>query len=191
MADLPHSISIYSDQIKQHLQAGSVIAYPTEGVWGLGCDPSNKQAVLKILELKQRPFKKGMILVADSVDRLAPYLQDLPSSERLLPKNSQGRAITWVVNHGGKAPDWISGGRASLAVRISQHPVVCTLCQSAQMPLVSTSANPSSMPSAITEQEVSAYFPKGVDLIVSGALGGQNGASEIRDFASGDILREA
>lgn len=180
------------------LHNGAVIAYPTEGVWGLGCDPLNEEAVLKLLRLKQRAIEKGMILVTDKAERFVPYIQNLAPFQKHYSvqklnsgKSINDQAITWIVEHGGMTPDWLSGGRATIAVRISSHPVICSICESAEIPLVSTSANPSGEPAAKTEDEVRSYFGNLIDIIVPGDLGGQNGASEIRDFATGKVLREA
>lgn len=168
------------------LNRGEVIAYPTEGVWGIGCDPANELAVRRILEIKKRPIEKGMIVVADTVARLAPYISDLPAQQQLT-KDSQ--PTTWLVEHGGKAPFWITGGSDKLAVRISDHPVIRQLCIASGLALVSTSANPAGFEPARSEADIRGYFHNLIDVIVPGALGGQDGASEIRDLASGDIIR--
>ena len=179
--------SPHIDLAARKLCLGAVIAYPTEGVWGLGCDPGNARAVYKILQLKDRPVEKGMILIADSADRLSAYVRHLPD-ERIL--KDVARPTTWLVEHGGYAPYWVSGGRPTLAVRISDHPIVKALCARAGMPLVSTSANPASKEPAKTALRVRSYFGNLIDVIVPGALGGQNGASEIRDINTGAILRQ-
>lgn len=170
------------------LNRGAVIAYPTEGVWGLGCDPANEQAVYHILGLKSRPVEKGLILVSDCVERLAPYFRDLPNADDL---EFSHHPITWLVNHGGMAPYWVTGEHKKLAVRISTHPTVRALCARSGVPLVSTSANPAGKPSAKTALRVRTYFGNLIDVIVPGALGGQNGASEIRDLQTGAVLRPA
>lgn len=176
------------DQAAQALKRGKVIAYPTEGVWGLGCAPFNAKAVDKILQLKGRPVEKGMIIITDHANKLAAYIRDLPDSEAL---TNVSKPTTWLLEHGGLAPDWLSGGRPTLAIRISDHIVVKQLCQQAEMPLVSTSANPAGKEPARTAEQVKSYFGNLIDVIVPGELGGHNGASEIRDFKTGNILREA
>ena len=173
----------------EELSLGGIIAYPTEGVWGLGCNPNNREAVYRLLKLKSRPVEKGLILVADTVDRLAPYFVELPNESQLREKGE--RPVTWVVAHGGRCPDWVSGGRDTLAVRLSNHPVICALCRESGMPLVSTSANPAGAEPALSSEEVTNYFGDLIDVMVEGELGGENGASEIRDFQTGKILREA
>ena len=171
------------------LSQWGLIAYPTEGVWGLGCDPANEEAVGRLLQLKARPIEKGLILVAGSLGQLSPYFASLPNKNNLLVEH--GRPVTWVVKHGGHCPDWLSGGRDTLAIRLSSHPVICALCQEFGGPLVSTSANPTGADPALTGEEVKNYFSDLIDVMVEGELGGENGASEIRDFPSGKILREA
>lgn len=167
---------------------GAVIAYPTEGVWGLGCDPSNSDAVFRILDIKQRPVQKGLILVADSLQRLAPFIGQLPAADLIA---NDALPTTWLMDHGGCAPDWISGGRRTVAIRISDHPIIAALCSGAEMPLVSTSANPAGKSPAKTALRVRTYFGNLIDIIVPGVLGGQNGPSEIRDFETGTVLRPA
>ncbi len=169
------------------LRNGAVIAYPSEGVWGLGCDPGNGEAVSRILSLKGRVPEKGLILIADRLDRFTPFLGQVPA----LPETDlhSPTAITWVVNHGGAAPHWLRGDRATLAIRITNHPIARELCRSAEMALVSTSANPSGASSALSAEQVVAYFGDSIDMVVPGELGGQKGASEIRDLASGRVLR--
>jgi len=171
------------------LSRGGVIAYPTEGVWGLGCDPANQKAVYRLLNLKSRPVEKGLILVADRVDRLAPFFSLLPDESQL--RMASGRPVTWVVAHGGRCPDWVSGGRDTLAIRLSNHPVICAICQESGKSLVSTSANPAGAEPALGSDQVANYFGDLIDVMVDGELGGENGASEIRDFQTGKILREA
>lgn len=167
---------------------GGVIAYPTEGVWGLGCDPANPHAVLRILSLKQREMHKGLIVITDSVARLSNFVSELPCESDLV-KSEQ--PITWLLPHGGFAPDWVTGGRDTLAVRVSSHPVVTELCRLSGTALVSTSANPSGKHPAKTALRIRSYFGNLIDVIVPGDLGSQDGASEIRDFNTGKVLRSA
>lgn len=170
------------------LSEGAVIAYPTEGVWGLGCDPADESAVKKILELKQRPVEKGLILVADSTEKFSAYLGRLPSESDI--KTDTSRPVTWVIEHHGQTPAWISGGRNAVAIRVTRHPVISALCTAANIPLVSTSANPAGQEPALNAEQVAQYFDGQIDMIVPGELGGEIGASEIREFSTGKILRE-
>jgi L-threonylcarbamoyladenylate synthase len=171
------------------LHGGGVVAYPTEAVWGLGCLPNNLDGVLRILALKRRPIAQGLILVAADIAQFAEYFQQL-SSEQLAHLQSQWPApITYLVEHGGFAPPWITGGRSTVALRVSDHPVVRELCRACRSPLVSTSANPGGKPPARTLLQVRRYFDDELDLIYPGAVGGRSEVSEIRELATDQIVR--
>ena len=170
---------------KSTIESGGVIAYPTEGVWGLGCDPSNVEAVKKILCLKSRPIEKGLILVASHRDQLGVYIADMPDLPTLdIP-------TTWLVDHGGRAPDWVTGGSDKVAVRISAHPVVVGICAALRAAIISTSANPAGQPSAMSAAEVKGYFGDDLDAIIPGELGGSTSASQIVDWHTKNVIRKA
>ncbi|MCW7555348.1 L-threonylcarbamoyladenylate synthase [Endozoicomonas gorgoniicola] len=169
---------------------GGVIAYPTEAVWGLGCDPWNRDAVYRILDIKARPVEKGMILVAASESQIAPLLEPLTATERQTLSNRWPGPFTWLIpdiNHW--VPDWVKGQFDTVAVRISDHPVVQALCEATGHPLISTSANRAGEPPLLTEQALNQYFGTEIDLIVPGETGSQNTPSEIRDLRTGQIIR--
>lgn len=171
------------------LQKGGVIAYPTEGVWGLGCDPFSPTAVLKVLDLKQRPMSKGLILVAASIEQIEPYLRQLTALQRAQLHSTWPGAQTWVVPHGNTLPDWVTGYKSTVAVRVSAHPLVAALCRAFGGPIVSTSANPNGRAPARTPLQVRNYFADRLDCVVPGSLGGQSGPTPIRDIATGKLLR--
>lgn len=173
------------------LRDGGVIAYPTEAVWGLGCDPFNQDAVLDLLQMKQRDWRKGVILVAANTAQLKPYLHGLDEKYLRTMFASWPGPNTWLVPDNGTAPDWISGGRNTLAVRVSAHPVVAALCEAFGGAIVSTSANPAGKPPARSLFAVQKYFGKNLDSIVPGALGGLQNPTQIRDVMTGDICRQA
>ena len=177
-------------QAARLLENGGLIAYPTEGVWGLGCDPMRIETVFRLLELKGRDAGKGLILVAGDLESLEPYLQPLGMEQRQQVLAPSRHPITWVCP---ALPDfdWLTGGRTTLAVRVSSHPVIRELSRRTGMALVSTSANPSGRRAALSALQVRRYFGSGVDMICPGSLGGATGASEIRDLASGAVLRPA
>ncbi|MGZ4970158.1 MAG: Sua5/YciO/YrdC/YwlC family protein [Methylobacter sp.] len=79
---MPYHSSFKIKNAARHLKAGAVIAYPTEAVYGLGCDPLNEAAVMTLLDVKQRPIEKGLILIASSLEQLRPYLALRPSHHR-------------------------------------------------------------------------------------------------------------
>lgn len=173
----------------RELNAGGVIAYPTEGVWGLGCDPFDPFAVAQIYALKQRSAAKGLILVAAGIDQLAPFLMELTASEVDRISTGWPGPITWLVPHGDTVPAWVTGGSPVVALRVSAHPIVAALCSAFGGPVVSTSANPSGQPPARNALQARQYFADGLDYVLPGALGGQLGPTPIKDLRSGRILR--
>ena len=180
------------DQAVQHLRQGDVIAYPTEAVWGLGCDPYNQSATEKLLGTKQRQLDKGLILVAANMQQAMPFLSTLSSDQLQAIEQSwldapADRAITWLVPLSMQVPAWISGGHDRVALRVSHHPIVQELCLSFGGVLVSTSANPSGQPAARSEQDVLNYFP---DItLVQGDTQQHSQASKIIDAISGSVIR--
>jgi L-threonylcarbamoyladenylate synthase len=172
------------------LQSGGVIAYPTEGVWGLGCDPFDAQAVARVCSLKQRDPAKGLILVAATIEQFAPFLVGLDDGELAAISATWPGPVTWLVPHHCSVPEWITGSKPEVALRVSAHPLVAELCRELGGPLVSTSANPSGRPAALSALQVRHYFSNQLDYILPGALGGQHGPTQIRDLRSGRILRQ-
>jgi L-threonylcarbamoyladenylate synthase len=171
------------------VRSGGVIAYPTESVYGLGCDPLEQDAVQRIFELKERDAAKGLILIASHIEQLLPYLDDLPVSVMQKLEASWPGPVTWVVPAAPAIPSWLSGGRTTLAVRVTAHPVAAALCQALDMALISTSANRSGRPPARTALAVRTLFGGGVDEILSGGVGGLNKPTEIREALTGKVLR--
>lgn len=171
------------------IRDGSVVAYPTEAVWGLGCDPLNREAMDEILRLKGRPERKGVILIAANGDQVQPFVGDLTEEEWRRLLQPLPVPVTWVVPASDFAPTWITGGRATLALRITRHPVASALCQAFGAPLVSTSANPQGLPPARNALKVRSYFGEQLGDITPGVVGKAARPSEIRDIRSGEILR--
>ncbi len=93
------------------LRKGCVIAYPTEGVFGLGCDPDNQTAMLRLLAIKQRPVEKGVILIAASYAQLRPYVDETQLTAEQLTQvlASWPAPLTWVMPASGDAPGWVRG----------------------------------------------------------------------------------
>lgn len=170
---------------------GGVIAYPTEAVWGLGCDPDDSEAVSRLLALKQRDPAKGLILVAADIGMFAPLLAGLaPLLRRRLEATWPG-PVTWLVPHRGRVPAWIAGRHGTVALRVSAHPVVARLVRAVGAPLVSTSANPAGRRPARSALDVRRYFASAIDYLVPGATGGHMQPTEIRDLETGAVVRPA
>lgn len=169
------------------LLRGGVIAYPTEGVFGLGCLPDNQQAVQRLLELKQRDSNKGLILIAADAGQLEDWVS--PPGGQTLPDPDPEYPITWIVPPGPAVTALLRGAHANIAVRITTNPTARALCLAAESPLVSTSANLSGRPTARNRFVLQRQFGSVVDYVVPGDCGPATGPSEIRDFESGTILR--
>jgi L-threonylcarbamoyladenylate synthase len=173
------------------LRAGGVIAYPTEGVWGLGCDPANEQAVLRLLAIKQREVAKGLILIASRVEQLDRVIDwdSLSPARRDDVRATWPGPHTWVVPAQPGVPAWITGEHASVAVRVSSHPVVVALCDAFAGALVSTSANRAGQPAVQRLDALDPAIVAAVDAIVEGRTGDLSQPTTIRDARSGDWLR--
>lgn len=169
------------------LRHQGVIAYPTESVFGLGCDPQSEYAVEKILRLKQRPVSKGMIIVAATLQQLESYIEiDADQKQRIL---HQDTAMTWLVNKSCHTPEWISGQHSKIAIRISQHPVVTSLCHEFGGAIVSTSANPAGAHPAQNILQVRQYFPHQLDMYLAGSTGPLGKPTPITDIHTGQQIR--
>jgi L-threonylcarbamoyladenylate synthase len=168
---------------------GGVVAYPTEAVWGLGCDPLNPVAVERLLSLKRRPPSKGLILVAADLEQIAWLLEGLTAAQLARLKLSWPGPVTWLIPHRGLLPEWVTGNHDTVAVRVSAHPVVAALCRAADMPLISTSANLSRAQAPRELFQVHRYFGDAVDFYVPGRVGGATRASTIRDLVTDAVIR--
>jgi L-threonylcarbamoyladenylate synthase len=194
----PKTVKSQKQQIEEAvkvLHQGGVIAYPTEAVYGLGCDPENILAIKKILALKQRDKEKGLILVAASFEQLQPYLQTLEKNieEKILASwlKPGSVPVTWLVPAKKDVSEYLKGQFDTLAVRVSHHPVVKKLCTSFEGAIVSTSANIASQEAARTAAEVKAIFNDKLDLIIDGETDVNLRPSEIRNALTDQVIRSA
>lgn len=176
-------------QVIRCLNHGGIIAYPTEAVFGLGCDPFDEEAVRGLLGLKKRPVEKGLILIGSEFDQLAPLLE-IPD-EVILNKlqASWPGPTTWVVPAKPSVPGWLRGNHDSLAVRITDHPIAAYLCTAFNRPLVSTSANTSGLKPAKSTLAVRQLFGHSTVLIVPGQLGKEKYTTRILDAMTDNLLR--
>ncbi|HEY8353994.1 MAG TPA: Sua5/YciO/YrdC/YwlC family protein [Methylophilaceae bacterium] len=177
--------------LRHFLKSGGIIAYPTESIYGLGCDPMNRRAVLRILKLKGRPQHKGLILVADRLARLRPYMAPLSEMQIELMQQSwhnPARGHTWLVPAARHCPRWLTGKHSTLAVRVSRHALTSRLCRESGGALVSTSANRSGHRPARTDRECRRLFGNRVR-IIPGRTGRAKKPSIIQDLVSGKIIR--
>jgi len=181
--------AIHLRQAVWTLRAGGVIAYPTEAVWGVGCDPFNRDAVVRLLAIKERPMHKGLILIAAEVGQVLPWLGGLTVGQCRRVLESWPGPNTWVVPVGPEFPAWVRGDHDSVAVRVSAHPGVQALCRAWGGALVSTSANRTGLPPARSALQLQCGLRGRVDYRLPGQLGGQSRPTLIRDALTGDILR--
>lgn len=171
------------------LKQGGVIVYPTEAVWGVGCDPQNHKAVMRLLAMKNREWQKGLILIAAHIEQVEPYIE-MPS--RMAWRRATATwpgASTWVFPATDYCPMWISGERSTVAVRVTAHPLAARLCEEFGGAIVSTSANRAGDPPARSASDARIKLRNRFDLLVPGALGGLDQPTIIRDSANGNILR--
>jgi L-threonylcarbamoyladenylate synthase len=173
-----------------HLQAGEVIAYPTEAVYGLGCDPRNEFAVRNILTLKGRPESAGFVLIASDMDQIKPWIADTPPEQLELAMKTWPGPVTWLFPRANHVPDFVAGHHKTVAVRITAHPASRALCKAFGSALISSSANHSSAPPARSQKEVDDYFCGQIAGTLEGALGKGDKPSEIRDLETGAIVRQ-
>lgn len=170
------------------LRAGGVVAYPTEAVWGLGCDPFDEAAVRRIFALKGRSEAKGLILIAADIAQVECWLGALTPAQRATVVATWPGPYTWIVP-APSAPAWLRGDHGSLAVRVSAHAGVQALCRAWGGALVSTSANRSGEAPLAGPEALRREFGEGLGYILPGALGGDARPSEIRDAVTGAVLR--
>lgn len=174
------------------MHQGGVLAYPTEAVWGLGCDPWCEEAVERLLELKDRPMGKGLILVVADEAQLEFLLADQSPSLREAASRywSQPQAVSLLMpDPQEKVPHWIRGDHDRVLVRVSHHPLVQGLCRAFGGPVVSSSCNPGGRAPARRIWQVQRYFRDQLDGILPGATGAARRPSVILDPVTGRQLR--
>lgn len=175
-------------KITQVLSEGGIIVYPTEGVYGLGCDPFNETAVLRLLKIKKRNVDKGLILIAASWDQVQKLVKiDLDKCTAIKLNNDY--PTTWVFPATKKAPSWITGKFNTIAIRVISHPIAKEICQKFNGPIVSTSANLAKQQPIKSLNKLNGQLKDAVDLIVNGRVGGLKKPTQICDVKTGKIIR--
>lgn len=177
-------------QASRKLKQGGIIAYPTEAVWGISCDPFNKHAVLKLLKIKQRSMDKGLILVAGNISQFKCLLDELSvENYEKISKDWPGPK-TWIIpDHKNKIPPWIKGKHSTVAIRVSAHYLSKNIANSFGGFIVSTSANISNFVPARDSLKVRTYFGGVIDYFVMGETDGESRPTEIKDMATNRTLR--
>lgn len=180
---------LHLDLACRALAGGGVIAYPTEGVWGLGCEPLDARAFARLLALKRRAARKGVILIASDFAQVTPFLAHVPKPKLQPVLKRWPGPVTWLLPAASWVPAHLTGGRDTLAVRVTAHALARALCAQYGGPIVSTSANASGRPPLRSLLHVQRQFGARVDYILPGALGGRRRPTPIRDFATRRTIR--
>lgn len=173
----------------KQISAGGVIAYPTEGVFGLGCDPNNAQAIHSLLNIKNRDIEKGFILIASERMQLSPFIAELSESIEIKLSNSWPGPVTWILPCSSTAPDAVTGGKPTIATRVTDHKIASSLCVACRSAIISTSANLSGHAACTTAQQVEEVFGSQLDYILDYKVGNLSGPTPIFDGVTGEQLR--
>jgi L-threonylcarbamoyladenylate synthase len=173
------------------LRGGGVLAYPTEAVYGLGCDPHDRDAFDRLFALKGRPATQGVLLIAADFDQIAPYIDRAAIPPAVLEdvRASWPGPHTWIFPRSALVPAWVAGAHEGIALRVTAHAPAAALCRAFGAPLVSTSANPHGEPPARDVSTLERCFGDRLDGVLEAALGGQDRPTTIRDALSGAIIR--
>ena len=180
---IPKLNPLYAQEV---LKGGGIIIYPTEGIYGIGCDAFNQKSVDKVITIKGRSASKSFIIICSDVTQLNTIInQDYMNYRELLAKDF----ITWIVPAHKKCPSWLTM-KNTVAVRITNHPVIDNLCKGLGGPIISTSANYSHHSYINDIKKIESLFDKKVDYIVEGELGGEVKSSTIKNIVTKEVLRK-
>jgi len=169
------------------VSAGAVIGYPTDTIWGFGCDPLNFASVAHILQIKNRSPDKGLILLSSRLEFCSPYIE-IDSAQRELLLSPCARPTTWLVSASELCPWWIHGIYSTVAIRLCEHPLLEVLCGQLKAPLISTSANRAGRSTVRNALQLRLQFGAELDCIVTGFNAGSGCPSEIKSLARGTTL---
>ncbi len=183
-----HYSSWHLKRASQEIEIGGVIGYPTETVYGLGCDPWNEKAVLKILTIKKRPVHKGLIVIAADITQLYQLITFPNQQIKIKVTSTWPGPFTWILPASKQCPKWLRGKHNGLAVRVSSHPLCQALCQLAG-PVVSTSANVAGKPPAESGWKVQMMFDDHLNYILHENLSKKTNPTSIRDAVTGEKIR--
>ena len=156
-----------AEDIKQAvevLKRGGIILYPTDTIWGIGCDATNPEAVKRVYEIKHRDDSKAMICLVDSSMRMQRYVKDVPSVAWDLIEMTT-KPTTVILDNAVNLAENLIAEDGSIAMRVTSEPFSKELCYRFQKPLVSTSANISGEPAASNYRDISEELLETVDYV--------------------------
>jgi L-threonylcarbamoyladenylate synthase len=180
----PWALNRFAHAVSQ----GAIFGYPTDTVWGFGCHPLIASSVARILQIKNRSPAKGLILLSSKLEYCAAYVGlDLEQLEPV--QSSTDHPTTWLVPASRDCPLWIHGSFSSVAIRITNHPLMEFLCDRLKAPVISTSANRSGKATVRNAIQMRKQFGAELDFIVNGFATGSNRPSEIKSLLNGTTLR--
>lgn len=179
LAELQHAAAV--------IAGGGVVLHATEGVWGFACDPFVEAAVHRILQIKERAVEKGLIVIGCDASTFDPELRGLDEQTRARIEATWPGAVSWVVPN-QRFPQWVTGGRQSVAIRVPGHKQARAMARAADRPLVSTSANRSGAPAVVSEADARRQFAGEVDLVLPGAVLNP-GSPSVLQTLDGTVLR--
>lgn len=182
-----------SDQIHAAaalLRTGGVLAYPTEGVYGLGCAPDDHAAFQRIFALKRRPPEQGVLLIAADFAQAAAWIGDAPDVAFARAKEVWPGPHTLIFPRSARVPEWVAGGHPGIALRVTAHAPAAALCRAFGGAIVSTSANRHGGAPARSAADIRDIFGDELDGILDAPLGGLDRPTPITDAVSGAIIRK-
>jgi len=177
------------NRLAHAVSRGAIFGYPTDTIWGFGCHPLNASSVVRILQIKNRKPDKGLILLSSKLEYCSRYLE--LEGEALDPiRQANDHPTTWLVPASESCPLWIRGNFPTVAIRITNHPLLRYLCDRLQAPIVSTSANRAGKATVRNSLQMREQFGDELDFIVGGFSTGSNKPSEIKSLLNGTIIRK-
>lgn len=176
-------------KIKNIIENDGVIAFVTDTVWGLGCNPKSEKAVNKIYEIKKRDSKKPLILMSHDIYPLIKYVNEIPKDAQIIIKKYFPGALTLVLSKSSETPDYITSNMPTVGIRVPDSKVFEEIILSLdEKVLATTSANISSQPAALSYEEAVKYIGDKVDYVVpSYGYEAQGRASTVAGFVDNQI----
>ena len=177
------------DTLKDLYLNHGIFGHPTEGVWGLGCNPFSQRAVKNLFSAKNRPKNKSFIILAGHQNQIDTFLAELSEFDLKKTFEKWPGPHTWLIPAAKKVPSWLIGDTGLVALRLSNHSKVIEVTKELGGPICSTSANLSGEPPAKTKLEMKKIF--GPDLfIVDGELGKLNKPTPVQELITGKWIRK-
>ena len=186
----PSAPEEYED-ISNAIVKGKIVAYPTESVFGIGCDPENEKSINKIIAIKNRSKQKGLIIIADEVKKLSKFIHKDYLDLFIKKSDIESKPTTWIVPSSKHVLNLVKGEDSSVALRITQHPIASRICKYSNKAIISTSANISNKTPAKNSNEILMQFGEEIDIIVDGRVGDSIKPTQIVDLITNKVIRES